>query len=155
MDKKDHMEILKSSRPTMIKAVDSFYIHPANKLLLHHRSVLSKISWHVTVTDLGKTWISENLDNIVSKYVRQWIERPIQDYIYKNTKQVLKSIRTELTDRLQTGMLSKVFIISFLVANTLKYINSLWSRDQSKLPANIFNLTIKYLNNTLATKKNL
>ena len=31
----------------------------------------------LTVADLGKTWISENLDNIVTKYVRQWLDLPI------------------------------------------------------------------------------
>ena len=196
----------------MLKKVDSLYIHPRNKLLLYHRYVLSKISWHFTVTDLGKTWISENLDNIISRYIRQWLELPtsatlssivlsakkfglsfqlpsvkfqqcqtvlhsslksskdeaivrvwrntncvsnIQYDIYKNTKQVLKSIRTEHTNRLQTGLPSQGFIISFLLAHSLKNLNSLWSRAQSKLPANIFNFTIKYLNNTLATRKNL
>ena len=79
----------------------------------------------------------------------------IQYDIYKNTKQVLKSIRTEHTNRLKTELPSQGFIISFLLAHSLKNLNSLWSRAQSKLPANIFNFTIKYLNNTLATRKNL
>ena len=174
--------------------------------------MLSKLSWHFTVTDLGKTWISENLDNIVSKYIRQWLELPmsatlssivlsstnfglafqlpsvkfqqcqtvlrsslksskdeaivrvwkntncganIQYNIYKNTKQVLKLIGTEHTKRLQTELPSQGFIISFLFAHSLKSLNSLWSRAQSRLLANIFNFTIKYLNITLATKKNL
>ena len=60
----------------MLKTVDSLHVHPKNKLLLYHRYVLSKLSWHFTVTDLGKTWISENLD-IVSKYIHQWLELPI------------------------------------------------------------------------------
>ena len=34
-------------------------------------------------------------------------------------------------------------------------LNSLWSKAQSKLPAYIFNFSIKYLNNTLATRKHL
>ena len=159
----------------MLKTVDSLYIHPKNKLLLYHRYVLFTISWHFTVTDLGKTWISENLDNIVSRYIRQWLELPIsatlssivlsankfglafqlpsvnfqqcqtvlrsslksskdeaivrvwrntncgssiQYDIYKNTKHVLKSIRTEHTDRLQTGLPSQGFIISFLLAQS-------------------------------------
>ena len=74
--------------------------------------------------------------------------------IYKNTKQVLKSIRTEHADRLQTGLPSQGFIISFLLVHSLKNLHSLWSRAQSKLPAKIFTFTIKYLNNTLATRKN-
>ena len=77
MDNKDHKEILKSSLQTMFKIMDSLYIHPKNKLLLYHRYVLSKISWHFAGTDLGKTWISENLDNIVSKYICQWLVLPI------------------------------------------------------------------------------
>ena len=145
----------------MIKTVDSLYIHLKIKLLLYHRYVISKISRHFTVTDLGKTWISETLDNIVSKYIRQWLElhisatlslivlssnkfglalqlptvkfqqcqtvlrsslksskdeatvgvwrntncrSNIQYDICKNTQQLLKSIRTEHTDRLQTGL---------------------------------------------------
>ena len=176
IDNKDHEEILKSSLQTMLKTVDSLYIHPKNKLLLYHLYSLSKISWHFTVTDLGKTWISENLDNIVSKYFRQWLELPIsatlssivlssnkfglalqlpsvkfqqcqtvlrsslkssknealvrvwrytncgsniQYDIYENTKQVLKSIRTEHTGRLQTGLQSQGFTISFLLTHSL------------------------------------
>ena len=61
----------------MLKTVDSLHVHPKDKLLLYHCYVLSKLSWHFTVTDLGKTWISETLDNIVSKYIRQWLEFPI------------------------------------------------------------------------------
>ena len=77
MDNKDHKEILKTSLQSMLKTVDPLHIHPKNKLLLYERYVLSKISWHFTVTDLGKSWILENLDNIVSKYIRQWLELPI------------------------------------------------------------------------------
>ena len=79
----------------------------------------------------------------------------IQYNIYKNTKQVLKSIRTEHTKRLQTELPLQGFIISFLLAHSLKSLNSLWSRAQSRLPTNIFNFTIRYLNITLATRKNL
>ena len=50
---------------------------------------------------------------------------------------------------------SQEFLISFLLDHFLKKFHSLWSKTQSKLPTNIFNFTIKYLNNTLATRKNL
>ena len=50
---------------------------------------------------------------------------------------------------------SQGFIISFLLEHSLKQLNSLWSKTQSKLPANIFKFSIKYLKNTLATRKNL
>ena len=70
MDNKDHKELVKSSLQTMLKTIESLNIHPRNRLLLYDRQVLSKLSWHLKVTDLGKTWICENLDNIVTKYVR-------------------------------------------------------------------------------------
>ena len=213
MDNKDHRELVKSSLQTLLKTIDSLNIHPRNRLLLYDRHVLSKLSWHLlTVTGLGKTWICENLDNIVTKCVRQWLDLPIsatlssiipsrnyfgqafqlppikflqcqttlrsslksscdetitklwrntnsganiQYDIYSNTKQVLKTIRAEHTNRLQTQLKSQGFIISFLLEHSLQKLTSLWSKAQSKLPPNIFNFTIKYLNNTLATRRNL
>ena len=77
MDNKDHKEILISSLQYMLKTLDSLHIHPKNRLRLYHRYILSKISWHFTVTDLGKTWISVNLDSIVSKFIREWLDLPI------------------------------------------------------------------------------
>ena len=147
----------------------------------------------------------KNLDNIVSKFTRQWLELPIsatlsfivlsskkfglsfqfpsvkfqqcqtvlrpslksskdeslvklwkntncgtniQCDVYKNTKQILKSIRTEHKERLKTKLPSQGCIISFVLVHSLKNLNSLWSRAQSRLPANILNFTIKYLANT-------
>ena len=63
--------------PTMLKAIDSSSIHPKNKSILYKRYITSKLSWHLTVTDLGKTWISRNLDSIVTKYARRWLDLPI------------------------------------------------------------------------------
>ena len=34
-------------------------------------------------------------------------------------------------------------------------VNSIWSKSQSKLPKNIFNFTVRYINNSLPTRKNL
>ena len=42
-----------------------------------------------------------------------------------------------------------------IIEKSLKSLNSLWSKAQNSLPTNIFNFTIRYLNNTLANKKNL
>ena len=38
---------------------------------------------------------------------------------------------------------------------SLSQLNAIWSVSQSKLPKNIFNFTIRYINNTLPTRKNL
>ena len=79
----------------------------------------------------------------------------IQYNTYKNTKHVLKTVHTDHTKKLQSKLPSKGFITSFLLEKSLKRLNSLWSKAQSSLPTNIFNFTIRYLNNTLANKKNL
>ena len=62
---------------SLMSDIDMLPSHPKKKLILYHRHVLSKLSWHFTVVDLSKTWVCENLDNKVSKYIRQWLEHPI------------------------------------------------------------------------------
>ena len=181
-------------------------------MLLYHRYILSKLSWHLTVADLSKTWICEHLDNVVTKYIRQWLELPISAALsaiilshnfglsfqlpsvkfiqcqtvlrsalksseddaitkvwkntncgtniqydtYKNTKHVLKIVLSDHAEKLRSiFIISKSFIISFLLEKSLKRLNSLWSKAQSSLPTNIYNFSIRCLNNTLAKKKNL
>ena len=73
----EHKTILLDTITDLLTKIDNTPCHPKNKLLLYHRFVLSKISWHFTIADLSKTWVVENLDNIVGKYVRGWFELPI------------------------------------------------------------------------------
>ena len=79
----------------------------------------------------------------------------IQYDTYRNTKQVLKVVRQNHTDKLRYNLTSPGFLITFLMNHSLKTINSLWSSAQSKHPKNIFNFTVRNLNNILATRKNL
>ena len=74
---------------------------------------------------------------------------------YRNTKQVLKAVRQNHTEKLSSNLTSQGFITTFILNHSLKAVNSLWSSAQSKLPKNTFNFTVRYLNNTLATRKNL
>ena len=46
-------------------------------MLIYQRYILEKISWHLTVSKISTTWIKENLDNIVSNYMRPWLEIPV------------------------------------------------------------------------------
>ena len=72
-----HISKLLSLFSTFMKGIDDLPLHPKNKLFVYHRYVLSKISWHFTVADLTKTWVTENLDNLVSRYIRSWLDRPV------------------------------------------------------------------------------
>ena len=77
MDNNDHMSTLLSTIKDLMIKTDSLPCHPKYKLLLYHRFVLSKLSWHLTIADLSKTWVIDNLDNIITSYVRKWLELPI------------------------------------------------------------------------------
>jgi len=47
MNDKDHKDLLLSSLHDMLQTDDSLHIHPKNKLLLYHRYIISKLSWHL------------------------------------------------------------------------------------------------------------
>ena len=212
MDNVEHKSILLDTINDLLHKIDYIPCHPKNKLLLYHRFILSKISWHLTIADLNKTWVIENLDNIVAKYVRRWFELPISATLssliisksnyglnlilpstkfiqcqtiirnalktspnsdikslwldsdnftniqydqYRNTKQVLKSIQTHHHHRITSELTSQGLVISSILKYASKTTTKLWSSVQQRLTKNIFNFTLKYLNNTLATRKNL
>ena len=62
---------------TFMKGIDDLPLHSKIELLVYHRYLLPKMLWHFTVTDLPKTWVTDNLDNLVSKYIRRWLDPPI------------------------------------------------------------------------------
>ena len=67
----NHMSEVLDLISRLMSKIDLIPYHLKNKLLLYHRFVLSKVSWHFTIANLGKTWVAEHLDNLVSSYVRQ------------------------------------------------------------------------------------
>ena len=77
MDNEVHKEKLKSSLPDMSSRFDALSVLPKNKLLLYQLYILSKLSWHLTVATLAKTWVIQHLDNVVTRFVRQWLDLPI------------------------------------------------------------------------------
>ena len=77
MNNDEHMSSLQSSFPDMLSEIDSLSILPQNRLRFYQTYLLSKASWDFTVTTISKTWIIHNLDNLVSHYIREWLELPI------------------------------------------------------------------------------
>ena len=212
MDNQIHMSEVLDLLKDFMNRIDSLSCHPKNKLLIYHRFVLSKLSWHLTVADLSKTWVVQNLDNIVAKYVRQWLDLPISATLstlvlpkskyginlilpstkftqcqtvirnalktspnleinamwaatsngsniqydqYRNTKQVLTAIQKDHEDRINHKLTSQGFIMCSILKLSNSNTRRLWSIVQQNMPKNIFNFMIKYLNNTLPTRKNL
>ena len=79
----------------------------------------------------------------------------IQYDVYRNTKEVLKAIHDEHEDRLKNYRITQGSFFSIINENSLSNINSVWSLAQRILPKNIFNFTIRYINSSLPTRKNL
>ena len=77
MTNNEHKLELVSLITNLMKEIDLKPLHPKNKILIYTRYVLQKLSWHLTIATLPKTWISENLDSIVNQYIRKWLEVPI------------------------------------------------------------------------------
>ena len=130
------------------------------------------------MANISKTWVCENLDNMVSKYIRRQIvlrnalksstNQEVRDLwkctsssvnvqydTYKNSKGVLKAFRANHEERLQQYLVSQGSFISFVKDQSVSSLHSIWSTVQSKLPKNIFNFTIRYINNSFPTRSTL
>ena len=70
---------------------------------------------------------------------------------YRSTQDVLKSFRSKHEERLKDHLVSQGSFFSTVITQALPKLNSLWSSAQGNLPKNIFDFTIKYINNTLFT----
>ena len=79
----------------------------------------------------------------------------VQYDVYNSTKEVLKDVRSRHENKLQSQLVCQGSFFSHATNFSLAQFNSLWSSAQSKLPKNIFNFTIRYMNNCLPTRKNL
>ena len=73
-----HKKELISTVTETISQIDRLPLHPRNKLRLYNRYLQAKISWHLTVADISAAWIKKNLDYIVSKYIRMWLDLPVR-----------------------------------------------------------------------------
>ena len=211
MDDQTHKDEITNKFGDLMKTINELPLHPRNKVKLYMSYVLAKLSWHFTITDLGTTWVKENVDNVANDYFRRWLEIPISGtldicmlskkkfgigLVEPSTKfiQCQSVIRSKLKsspnsdirlihERTKTGnklvfdrfqstravskeiggkkekhivdLPSQGHVMRAIWADTCERLCSIWPTVQSKMPKNIYNFTIRYLNNTLATNNNL
>ena len=74
MDNSYHKLELVSNTKEFLKKISSLPLHPRNKLLLYNKYVLFKLAWHLTIADLGLTWVKHNLDTLLIYFVSSWLE---------------------------------------------------------------------------------
>ena len=79
----------------------------------------------------------------------------IQYDVYNSTKQVLKEFQSGQEDKLKNHLICQGSFFEHASKFSLSRFNAIWSAAQSNLPKNIFNFTIRYINNSLPTRKNL
>ena len=77
-----------------IEIIDKLPLHPKNKLKLYQQWTLSKISWQLTVTKISNTWMKNNFDNIVSRYIRLWLEILTSKWLFEHRHPFQTQIRT-------------------------------------------------------------
>ena len=66
MDNCNHKHKLLEIIKNVLNKIDMLPLHPKFKLEIYQKYLLSKISWHLTIADMDKTWIKENLDIFVT-----------------------------------------------------------------------------------------
>ena len=75
MDNAEHKASIQLTNEILMK-IDSLPLHPRNKILLYSRYLHAKFSWDLTVPDIDKTWIVNNIDNICRQIIKRWLEIP-------------------------------------------------------------------------------
>ena len=126
MNNMDHKSQVLELVTNLMSEIDKIPCHPRNKLQLYQHFILSKIAWHFTITGIGKTWVTENIDNLVSQYIRQWLDLPISATL---SSLILLNSKYRMSLILPT---SKFMQCQVIVRNALKSspnfdINALWS----------------------------
>ena len=211
MDDEEHKSTLTRKCREILTDIDKLPLHPKHKIELYSRYLLSKISWDLTVADLGMTWVKQNLDNISCSYLRKWLEIPINGTLdvitlskkrfgldlikvstkfiqcqntrrnclkkspnhdvrflhqakaetniqydtHENTKEVIKAVRSQQIARISDELEYQGYIVKLMRSQGSDIFKNLWTETRDILPANIYNFTVRYLNNTLPTLKNM
>ena len=70
-------------------------------------------------------------------------------------KKFLKIFVTKHEHKIQNKLTCQGSFFSSVSKFSLSQLNKMWSNAQSKLPKNIYNFTIRYINNSLPTRQNL
>ena len=62
---------------TYITTIDRLPLTVLNKISIIQQYVYSKYRWLFAIYELTETWVVENIDNVIGKYVRKWFQLPV------------------------------------------------------------------------------
>ena len=118
-------------------------IYPPSLKFIQCQTVLRKVLKSSANESINELWKTTNNNT------------NIQYDIYESTKEVLRTFRSVHEDKLQNQLSCQGSFFSRISKFSLHQLNKVWSSAQSKLPKNIYNFTIRYISNSLPTRKNL
>ena len=64
-----------------ITKINQLPLLPLNKLSIVQSYVYSKYRWIFSIYNLTETWIVQNIDSLLGKYVRKWLQLPVSSNI--------------------------------------------------------------------------
>ena len=67
---------LKEENISYITTIDKLPLTSLNKISIIQKYVYSKYRWVFSIYDLTETWVVENIDTIIGKYLRKWFQLP-------------------------------------------------------------------------------
>ena len=76
MDNAEHIPNIIQPTIVILVKIDSLPLASWDKILLYSRYLHVKLSWDLTVADIDKIWIVNNIDNICRQFIRRWLEIP-------------------------------------------------------------------------------
>ena len=78
----------------------------------------------------------------------------VQYDTYKNTREVIKNTRLETKSRIENELTTQKLVFKSIWNHADNHFNIYWRKTINRLPKNIYNFVIRYLNNTLANATN-
>ena len=76
MDNAEHIANIMQLTIVILMKIDSLPLASWNKILLYSRYLHAKLFWDLTVEDIDKIWVVNNIDNICRQFIRRWLEIP-------------------------------------------------------------------------------
>ena len=103
---------------------------------------------------MGKKIKNSTNDDVRQMYELTKKQHKVQFEQFLDTKEVIKKVTKEKVDHVGS-LKSQGNVITFLWEKCSTSLNKAWNTVQAKLSKNIFNFSVRYLNNTLPTRANL
>ena len=127
--------------------------------------LLSTTQYGINLLDISTKFeqcqviIRKNLKDSLSEDIRELFQitsvgSNIKYDPFQSTREVLAQTRRSKTQK-TTGLKSQSEVVTSVWQEALVSTRSKWFSVQMVLPKNIFNFTVRYFNNTLATKSNM